>query len=502
MSESISRAIWEVWQCEVCGWIYDEEKGAPAEGIPPRTRWADVPDDWKCPECLAPKSDFVMVRLASPALESPEVESYRRNETPAEFKDNPIVIIGSGLAGYTLVKEIREIGAERRIVVVTLNDGASYPKPMLSNAIAAGRSAEDIASATAEEMARDYDIEVMTFRRVVDIDTRQRVVRLETGETIGYSRLVLATGSDCIELAVEGAESERVRQVNDLADFAAFRASLQDAKDVVIVGAGLIGCEFADDLSTAGYGVTVVEAAARPLQSLVPEDVSAAVSRALTGRGVRFMFERAVSAIAPSGDRVDVNLAGGDAVPADLVLVAIGVKPNTTVARMAGLAVNRGICVNRFLETTAIDVFALGDCAEIQQRVHPHVLPLVSAARALAATLCGRSTEVDYGVFPIHVKTPSVPVVCYRAPGYPDAAWVTVQAEGINCKCELRTASGKLVGVALSGSSAEEKNDYVAKLPPLMDEGFITTHGRRIPEYFFREPRGWGESIKRWWWGA
>ncbi len=502
MNRSNDVAAWKIWQCEVCGWIYDEEKGAPDEGLAPGTRWSEVPEDWQCPDCFAFKRDFVMVEIASPVDENPDETPFRRNTSDPKFASFPIVVVGSGLAGYNLVRELRALGNEHRIIVVTEDDGSYYPKPVISNAISANRSPDDIRIATADDMARAYDIVVKANSPVESVDVRRRSVRLNTGETIGYSKLVLATGSECIDPGFSGNGSRAVYRVNDLRDFARFRKGLRAARDIIVIGAGLIGCEFANDLCLAGYKVTIIELASRPLQSLLPEEASAAVTRALSGIGIQFLFDRSIAAIERSGPVTSVRLEDGQRVAADIVLSAVGVKPNTVVARLAGLAIGRGIRVNRFMETSEIDVFALGDCAEVQQTVYPFVLPLTAAARSLAMTLHGRNTEVRFGVMPIHIKTPTVPVVCYRAPTRAACHWHVVLSDGADCTAELRTAMGTLVGVALTGACVEETQQYVAKLPPLMDEGFITAHGRSVPEYFYREPRNWTERLGRFWWGA
>lgn len=502
MVEARQEPVWKTWQCEVCGWIYDEEKGSPAEGLAPGTRWADIPDDWQCPECRAFKRDFVMVELNGRMEISSDEESYRRHDGDPRFAGFPVVVVGSGLAGYDVVKELRALGNHSDVVVVTADDGAYYPKPAISNAIGLHRSAEDIRIASAAEMERKLRITVRADTKARTVKARSHRLVLAGGEEIPYSKLVLATGSICIDPQHSGDGLAYVEHVNSLADYGRFRERLGRARRVVIIGGGLIGCEFADDLACAGYQVCVIEISDRPLQSLLPAAASEAVIAGLSEQGVTFKLGRRVARIGRAGHGAVVELDDGECLGADLILSAIGVTPNTALACRAGLEVNRGIVVNSFLETSEIDVFALGDCAEIQQMVLPFVMPLTAAARALAQTINGRNTEVRYGVMPVHIKMPSVPVIRYQAPSSKGCCWSVLCSDGIHCKAECRDEEGTLVGVALTGSFTDEKNDYVQRLPPLMSESFITRHGRSVPDYFYRPARNWKERLAQIWWGA
>src|SRR3569832_25313 len=159
----------------------------------------------------------------------------------------PIVIVGSGLAGYTLLKEIRKRDTSTPVTLVTADDGAFYSKPNLSNALAAGRSAAALAGATAEKMAADQQATVLTHTRVTAIDTQNQRVHTGSG-ALDYGKLVLALGADPIPHGLSGNGTAAVLAVNDLADYAVFRDALDGKKRVTVRGGGLIGCEFANDL--------------------------------------------------------------------------------------------------------------------------------------------------------------------------------------------------------------------------------------------------------------
>ncbi|MCJ7799075.1 MAG: FAD-dependent oxidoreductase, partial [Polaromonas sp.] len=207
---------------------------------------------------------------------------------------------------------------------------------------------------------------------------------------------------------------------NSLQDFAALHAQLQPAGDnsagreVLIMGAGLIGCEFANDLASAGFHVSVVDPGDRPLAALLPEAASAELRQALEALGVTFHFGSTVVSVQPgaAGAGLQVLLSNGQLAHAASVLSAIGLRADTVLAKAAGLGVERGIVVNRQLQTSAAQVYALGDCAQYDHGVTlPYVMPIMTAARALAATLAGTPTDAVFPLMPVSVKTPALPLV-------------------------------------------------------------------------------------------
>jgi len=189
-----------------------------------------------------------------------------------------------------------------------------------------------------------------------------------------------------------------------------------------------------------------------------------AVQQGLEGLGVRFHLGPMVSRINVSGDELQVVLSNGEEISTDIVVSAIGLRPRLDLAVKAGLQVNEGICVNRLLQTNEPDIYALGDCAEVDGKVMLYVLPLMASARALAKTLAGTETEVKYGVMPVGVKTPVVPVVV--APPATQGEW-TIEADGSDVKALCRDASGALLGYALTGACVADKMALNKELPPV-----------------------------------
>ncbi|MCU5787167.1 NAD(P)/FAD-dependent oxidoreductase [Alloalcanivorax marinus] len=381
---------------------------------------------------------------------------------------NPIVVIGSGLAGFNTVKEFRKLDKETPVVVLTADDGRNYSKPMLSTGFTKDKTADQLAMATPEQVAEQFNVTVRTGVHVAGIDTdKQRV--LLPDDHLDYSALVLALGADTWTPPLEGDAVGEVFSVNDLMDYARFRQALDGKKSVTILGGGLIGCEFANDLSNGGFQVSLVEPLGRCLPMLLPEAASAAVGRGLESLGVTFHFGPLAKAVHHDreGAGLVTELSDGTHLKSDLVLSAIGLRPRIDIAKAAGLRSNRGILVDRTLRTSADNVYALGDCAEVEGHVLPYVLPLMAGARALAKTLAGEPTSVSYGVMPVTIKTPACPVVVCPPPEELDGEW-DIQADGNDVQALFRDKEGALRGYALTGEAVKEKLKLNKELPALM----------------------------------
>ncbi|WP_320819818.1 FAD-dependent oxidoreductase [Thalassolituus sp.] len=378
----------------------------------------------------------------------------------------PFVVIGTGLAGYNLIKELRKLAPEQEIIMITADDGRNYSKPMLSTGFGKNKSADELAMGSAADMAAQLNIVIRTHTSVTKIDTANHKVFVGE-EPISYSKLVLAWGAEAIRPRMEGDGTDRVFSINDLEDYARFRAIVDGKKRVLVMGAGLIGCEFANDMVNGGFEVEVVAPCEHILPTLLPTEAAHAVQEGLEGLGVKFHLGPLVTRINRDGEGVVAHLSNGTTVAADAVVSAIGLRPRLDLAVKAGIQVNHGIVADRLLQTSEADVYTLGDCAEVEGRVLLYVLPLMAGARALAKTLTGTPTEVSYGVMPVMVKTPVVPVVV--SPAAPDSAgrWI-IEREGADVQAEFRNEAGDLLGYALTGAKVMNKVALNKELPAIM----------------------------------
>ena len=381
----------------------------------------------------------------------------------------PIVIVGSGLAGYTAARELRKLDKQVPLVVVSRDHAGFYSKPMLSNALAGGKTAATLVMKPSAKMAEELAAALRPHAEVRAIDVAAKTVTLGDGETIAYRQLVLAVGADPIRLPLEGDGAGGVLSVNDLDDYARFADRLAGAQAVAILGGGLIGCEFANDLLARGIAPTVIDPAPGPLSRLLPPQGGTYLQQRLEAAGVRFRFGTTAARVDRNGPDAafTLTLADGSALAADLVLSAIGLRPRTGLARDAGLAVNRGIVVDRRLATSAPDIYAIGDCAEVEGFTLPFVMPIMQQARALAATLAGTPTDVKYPAMPVIVKTPACPTVVW--PPLPDAsgAW-QVDAAPDALAARFLDPQERLLGFALMGGATSQRQALAAQVPALL----------------------------------
>lgn len=383
---------------------------------------------------------------------------------------NPLVIIGTGLAGYNLAKEFRKLDTERPLIMISQEDGRNYSKPMLSTGYTKGKDADALAMNSVEQMREQLKADIRTGVRVNEIDRAAKTICVE-GETIAYGDLVLALGADVFRPPLGGDGEERVLSVNNLEDYAVFRHAAEGKKKIVIIGGGLIGSEFANDMAVGGYQIELVEPMGRVLPTLLPERASQAVGDSLSQQlGVKLHFGHSVKAVWKKGEGVDVELSNGERIEADLVLSAIGMRARTSLAQNAGIETGRGIKTDRFLRTSDPHVYALGDAAEVDGKLLFYVLPLMACARALAKTLSGTETAVQYPAMPVQVKTTVCPVVV--SPVMPGTAgnW-EIEAEGFDVKAVFKNPEGQTIGFALTGTLAGNgavKMELTKQLPPVL----------------------------------
>ncbi len=376
-------------------------------------------------------------------------------------------IIGSGVAAWTLVRELRKADPEAEICLITADSGDFYSKPMLSNALASGKTAESLVMTPAAKFADQQKVELVANTNVSSIDASTRKLASSAGE-FSYDNLVLALGADTIKLPIEGDGAGDVVSVNDLNDYAEFRKLLDGKKEVAVLGAGLIGCEFANDLLKADIHTTVFDLADRPLARLLPEQASSFMQNKLAEKGVSWKLGRTVSSVVKNGAGYTLTDYTGETTQADLVLSAVGLKPRTELAKHANLDVSRGIVVNNLGQTSNKNIYALGDCAEyLGKFVLPYIMPVMQAARAMAQTLAGKPTEIKFPAMPVSIKTPDCPAVVNPPLPEHEGEWeITADENGV--KALFKGKDGALLGMALLGEASKERQALTPQLPAMI----------------------------------
>lgn len=378
---------------------------------------------------------------------------------------NPIIIIGTGLAGYQLAREFRKIDQALPLMLVTADEGRFYSKPLLSTALTSGKNSATLTTATAETMAKELKATIRTKSQVTRIDPLSKTIWLQ-GEPLLYSKLVLACGADVIKAPMTGDAVEEVMSINHIYHYAVFQDLIKNRKKITILGAGLIGCEFANDLCNAGYEVHVIAPAEAPLDLLIPKEIGKLLQKALTTHGVHWHLGCVVNTVNKSGAGYKLTLSNGSLLETEFVLSAIGLVPHTLIAKNAGLKVQRGIVVNRYLETSSKEIYALGDCAEVEGHVLPYITPLLNCARALAKTLAGVNTAVDYPAMPVIVKTPIHPLVLCPPPKGMPGEW-KIDTENNNVRALFYDKQQQLQGFVLTNEAVKDRINLVKQLPAL-----------------------------------
>jgi rubredoxin-NAD+ reductase len=405
---SMPVAAWNLFICKACGLIYDEEKGDADSGLAAGTRFADIPEDWACPLCGVSKADFEpYVMEEAPARETRRGASARPSSAR---RDAGTVIVGAGRAGWQMAQSLRARDPAMPITLVTSCGGDVYDKPMLSVAMARRIPPAGLARESGEAAARRLGVRLLAQTRALRILPQLRTNR----GALRYRHLVLA----------HGAEARRLPQlppalcwhINHLSAYAAFRAALgeEQPRRVAIVGAGLIGCELANDLALAGHQITLLDVAQRPLASCLDEEQS---RRLLQAWGdLPLVFAGGVQVENVAIDEMEETLkrittACGRVFRVDHIIVAAGLQTPNRLALSAGLEWNNGIAVQpQSLATSVEGIHALGDCIAIDGQVSRFIEPIARQAQTVAARILGQAAEpYEQARVPLRIKTGSLP---------------------------------------------------------------------------------------------
>ncbi|REF35813.1 NAD(P)/FAD-dependent oxidoreductase [Thermasporomyces composti] len=282
--------------------------------------------------------------------------------------DERFVIVGASMAGARAAETLRDEGFSGHLVLVGAEPHLPYERPPLSKGVLTGDAEPETAVLHEHQWYVDHDIDVRLGVAATRLDLSAHEVHLADGATLRYDRLLLATGSTVRRLEVPGGNLAGVHYLRTMADATALRDRLREARQVVVVGAGWIGLEVAAAARTRGADVTVVEAQPTPLYGVLGPQVGGLLADLHVRHGVTFRFGESVTAFRGEGSVASVVTSAGVELPADVVVVGIGVRPATELAESAGLEVDDGIVCDESLRTSDPDVFAAGDVARWQ---HP-----------------------------------------------------------------------------------------------------------------------------------
>jgi 3-phenylpropionate/trans-cinnamate dioxygenase ferredoxin reductase component len=308
-----------------------------------------------------------------------------------------VAVIGAGQAGFQTASSLRQEGFDGRVVLIGDEPGLPYQRPPLSKSYLSGDSGLEELWLRPEAFYEKQEIELITGEAVTAIDRARLSLRLASGGAIECDHVVLATGARCRLLPVPGAGLDGVLPLRTLADADILRERLAQARDVVVVGAGFIGLEFAAVAIAAGAAVHIIEVTHHPMGRVVSAPTSRFFTEAHRAWGAEISLGTGVARILGDDGRVTaVETSDGRVLPADLVLICIGVAPNAELAYDAGVAIDNGIVVDAFLATGIPEIAAIGDCANFPTRFASGRVRLesvqngVDQAREVAARIAGK----------------------------------------------------------------------------------------------------------------
>jgi NADPH-dependent 2,4-dienoyl-CoA reductase/sulfur reductase-like enzyme/nitrite reductase/ring-hydroxylating ferredoxin subunit len=291
---------------------------------------------------------FVREKLGAPSAKP----------TP-KVSPSSVVIVGGGAAGLAAADMLRREGYQGPITMISADDQPPVDRPNLSKDYLAGTASEDWVPLRSQDYYKDRNIDLVLGTRVTELDVKNKQVKLASSKTLSYGALLLATGADPVKLPIEGAKDSQVHYLRTLADSRAIIAKAASAKSVVVVGASFIGLEVAASLRTRGLEVHVVAPEKQPLERVMGPEVGKFIRGLHESHGVKFHLGETVSRVK---DR-KVTLSGGSVVEADFFVLGVGVRPALALAEHAGLAIDRGVSVNEYLETSVPGIYAAGDIA-------------------------------------------------------------------------------------------------------------------------------------------
>jgi nitrite reductase (NADH) large subunit len=368
----------------------------------------------------------------------------------------PLVIIGNGMAATRLVDELTTLAPGRyAIAVVGDEPSLAYNRVLLSSLLAREIEPEAV-ELKAAQWWRNRGVTLVYGRRANEIDTKAKVVRLRGGAKLSYGKLVLATGSEAVRLPLPGADLPGVVTFRDKSDVESILTRARPGARAVVIGGGLLGLEAAYGLTKAGAHVSVVHLMDRLMERQLDSHAADLLKAALEERGIQVVLNAESEAIQGRRKVAGLRLKDGRNIPADLVVMAVGIKPNTRLARGADLAVNRGVVVGDDLMTSDPDVYAIGECAEHRGTCYGLVEPAYEQARVLAKTLAGRTASYEGSLLSTNLKVSGVNV--FSAGDFLGAAGtepIVLTDPGRKSYRKLVVSDDKLTGAVLVGDTAD-----------------------------------------------
>ena len=368
-----------------------------------------------------------------------------------------LIVVGNGMAGMACVDEILKCKPGFEITVFSEEPYYNYNRILLSAVLAGEKSVDDIYINTKEWYEKN-SIALSLGEKVIDVDARNRCIATDKGFSYDYDLLLLATGSNPFIPPIEGVRKKGIYVFRNVADTNGILERCKSAKKAVVIGGGLLGLEAARGLLNQGLKVTVVHLMDRLMDVQLDAVGGQFLKREIEKLGIDVLLEKNTERIIGDDSVQSVLFKDGQIVPADLVVIACGIRPNVELAKKAGLEVNRGIVVNDHMETSDPNIFAIGECVEHRKKVYGLVAPLYEQGKVLAATITGDKGPVYEGST-LAAKLKVMGIELFSAGDFkaedPDKEVIAYQDHGFGIYKKLVIHGERLVGTILIGDASD-----------------------------------------------
>jgi nitrite reductase (NADH) large subunit len=368
-----------------------------------------------------------------------------------------LVVVGNGMAGMACVDEILKKKPDFNITVFSEEPYYNYNRILLSSVLAGEKEMEDIYINT-EEWYHKNNITLHLAEKIVEVDSKNKLIYTEKGYSSDYDLLLLATGSNPFIPPIDGTHKKGVYVFRNLADAKNILEHCKSAKKAVVIGGGLLGLEAARGLLNQGQRVTVVHLMDRLMDVQLDVVGGQFLRREIEKLGIEVLLNKNTERIMGGESVEGVLFKDGSIVEADIVVIACGIRPNVDLAKKANLKVNRGIVVNDFMETSDPDIFAIGECVEHREKVYGLVAPLFEQGKILAATITGNKGPVYEGST-LATKLKVMGIELFSAGDYkaeePDKEVISYQDHAFGVYKKVVVHQGRLVGTILIGDASD-----------------------------------------------
>src|SRR5437868_8838439 len=394
------------------------------------------------------------ISVRAPAFRGGGITGRRGEES--RVVSEPLVIVGNGMAAARLVDELSKSALGRyAVAVIGEEPRLAYNRVLLSSVLAGETASHEIELKSASWW-RDRGVTLKYGCVATEIDVGRRELKIAGDESVAFSRLVLATGSAPLRLKVPGADLASVHTFRDSRDADLLLALAAQKKRVVVVGGGLLGLEAAYGLARAGAPVTVVHLMDRLMERQLDRSAADLLQTLVERKGIKILLNAGTARLHGGSHVEGLELTDGRRIDADAVIFAAGIRPNVTLAKDAGIPVNRGIVVDDHLQTGASDIFALGECAEHRGICYGLVEPAYEQARVLARHLAGEAASYGGSVVATNLKVSGVSVFSAGDfTGSDGSETIVLNDARHGTYKKLVIAEGRLTGAVLVGDTAD-----------------------------------------------